>query len=97
MSPMDATYHAAQDLIYTLQNPAPASPLVKLGNGHKEALKTLADIFRKANPPSSTSEGASQGGKPKETPINEPGRNLNEKGTAIKKITNAEPLRVPIL
>ena len=51
MSSMDATYHAAQDLIYALQNPETASPIVKLGNGHKEALKTLAEIFIKANPP----------------------------------------------
>ena len=51
MSSMDATYHASQDLIYTLHNPAPASPLVKLGYGHKEALKTLANIFRNAKPP----------------------------------------------
>ena len=51
MSSMDATYHATQNLIYALHNPAPASPLVKLGHGHKEALNTLADIFRKANPP----------------------------------------------
>ena len=42
MSSMDATYHAAQDLIYVLQNPAPEIPLVKLENGHKESLKTLA-------------------------------------------------------
>ena len=34
MYSMGATYHAAQDLIYALQNPAPASPLVKLGHGH---------------------------------------------------------------
>ena len=47
MSSIDANYHAAQDIIYALQNPAYASPLVKLGNGHKEALKDLADIFRK--------------------------------------------------
>ena len=51
MSSMDATYHAAQYLIHTLQNPEPATPLVKLGNGHKEALNTLAEIFIKANPP----------------------------------------------
>ena len=38
MSSMDATYHAAQYLLYALHNPAPAIPLVKLGNGHKEAL-----------------------------------------------------------
>ena len=34
MSSMDATYHAAQDLIYALQNLEPASPIVNLGNGH---------------------------------------------------------------
>ena len=51
MSSMDATYHAAQDIIYALHNPSPASRLVKLGNGHKEALKTISDIFRKSNPP----------------------------------------------
>ena len=48
---MDATYHAAQDIIYELQNPEPASTLVKLGHGHKEALKNLADIFIKPNRP----------------------------------------------
>ena len=51
MSSMDATYHAAQYLIYALHDPAPASPLVKLGNGHNEALNTLAEIFRKSNSP----------------------------------------------
>ena len=51
ISSINETYHAAQDLIYALQNPSPASPLVKLGHGYKEALKTLADIFRKVNPP----------------------------------------------
>ena len=50
ISSMDANYHAVQDLIYALHNTAPAGPLVKLGNEHKEALKILADIFRKANP-----------------------------------------------
>ena len=42
MSSMDANYHAAQDFIYVLHNPSPEILLVKLGNGHKEALKTLA-------------------------------------------------------
>ena len=51
ISSMDATYHAAKDLRYALQNTSHKITLVKLGNGHKEALKTLADIFRKANPP----------------------------------------------
>ena len=50
MSYMDATYHATQDLIYALQNPSPESSLVKLGNRHKEALRTLAEIFIKATP-----------------------------------------------
>ena len=63
MSSMNATYHTAQDLIYAIQNPAPVIPLVKLRNGHKEALNTLAEIFRKPNPPRSASEGASQGGR----------------------------------
>ena len=51
MYSMDTTYHAVQDLIYALQNPAPAIPLVKLGDGHKEALNTLSDILRKAHTP----------------------------------------------
>ena len=51
MSSMDATYHATPDLIYALQNPTPASPLVKLGHGHKQAFNTLSDIFGKATPP----------------------------------------------
>ena len=48
---MDATYHAKQYLIYAIQNPYLAIPLVKLGNEHKESLRTLAEIFRKAKPP----------------------------------------------
>ena len=51
MSSVDATYHTVQDLIYILHNPSPTSPLVKLGIGHKEALKTLVNIFIKAIPP----------------------------------------------
>ena len=51
LSSMDATYHSAQDIIYVLQILSPASPLVKLGRGHKESLKILANISRKANPP----------------------------------------------
>ena len=49
ISSMDANYHAAQELIYALHNPAPTSPLLKLGKLHQESLKNLADIFRKAN------------------------------------------------
>ena len=51
MSSMDAIYHASKDLINELQNPAHTIPLVKLGPRHKEALKILADILSKANPP----------------------------------------------
>ena len=48
MSSINAYYHSAQYLIYALQNPLPAIPLVKLGHGHKEALNILSDIFIKA-------------------------------------------------
>ena len=51
MSSMDATYHAAEYLIYALHNPAPESTLVKLGHWQKKALQTLFDIFIKSNPP----------------------------------------------
>ena len=53
MSSKDATFHAAQYLIYVLQNPAPESPLVKPIYWHKEALRTLAEIFRKFSLPES--------------------------------------------
>ena len=54
MPKMSSTYaiiHAAQDLIYAIQNPSPAILLGKLGNLHKEALISLAEISRKAIPP----------------------------------------------
>ena len=35
MSTIDATFHAAQDLIYALKNPEPSILLVKLLNGQK--------------------------------------------------------------
>ena len=54
MSSMYETYHAAHDIIYALQNPAPSIPLSKLRNVHKEAFKTLAEIFRKVKPPEVT-------------------------------------------
>ena len=69
---MDATFHAAQDLIYTLQNPEPTRPLSKLGNGNKGELKKIAKISRKSTPPSSDYEGASQGDSPIETQKGEP-------------------------
>ena len=52
MYSMDATFLAVKDLIYALQNPAPALPLVTVGNGHKETLRTLVELFIKANPQS---------------------------------------------
>ena len=97
MSSTDATYHAAQDLIHVLHNPEPVRNLVKLGHGHKEAFNTLANIFRKANPPA--------------VPLRVPVRKVdqkkiqevNQEGTQMKRtpqsnpFTNVEPLRVTIL
>ena len=97
ISSMDATYHAAQDIIYVLHNSAHASTLVKLGHGHKESLKNLADIFRKANPPVV----------PTRVPVREVGQRklqeMNQEGTQMKRtpqsdpFINAEHLRVTIL
>ena len=97
MSSMDATYHAAQSLIYSLQNTLPASSVLKIGHGHKEALKTLGDLFRKEKTPIV----------PPRVPVREEGqkelKERNQKGTQMKKTlqskptTNAEPLRVPIV
>ena len=101
MSSVDASYHAAQDLIYALHNPAPAIPLVKLGIGHKEALRTLTEIFRKANPSAV----------PQRVPVREVGQKkikelnqeVNQEGTQIKSepqsnpFTNADPLSVHVL
>ena len=79
MPSMDNTYHAAQDLKYALQNPEPTIPSVKLGHGHKEELKTLANIFRKINPPSVTPR----------VPVREVGENKlqekNQEGTQMKR------------
>ena len=47
ISSTDATFHAAHDLIYELKNPATEISLVRLGNRHKEALRTTAEIFIK--------------------------------------------------
>ena len=97
MSSVYETYHSTPDLIHALQNPAPASSLLNLGNGHKESLKTLADIFRKVNPPA----------EPSRVPVREGGqkksKEMNQEGTQIKRapqsnpITNAEPLGVSIV
>ena len=42
--------------------------------------------IQKSKPPNSISKGARKGGRPKETPISEPGINPNEKDTVIKSI-----------
>ena len=78
---MDAIYHAAQDLIYALHNQAHAGPIVIIGNVHKETFNTLADIFRKANPPAV----------PPRVPVREAGQNklqeMNQEGTQMKRTT----------
>ena len=51
MSSKDATFHAVHDLIYELQNTEPERALFKLVYDNKEALRTLAGIFRKSTPP----------------------------------------------
>ena len=86
ISSMDATYHYAQDLIYALQNPSPTSPLVKLGHGHKEALKNLADIFRKSSPQAV----------PPRVPVREVGQKklqeMNQEGTQMKGSSQSHPI-----
>ena len=62
MSSTDAAFHSARDLMYALPYSEPEILLVKLGNVNKDLLSTLAEIFRKAKKPRSTSKGASQGG-----------------------------------
>ena len=79
MSSMDIPYHDEQDKIYLLHNPEPTSPLVRVGNGNKEALKTLANIFRKSNPPAV----------PPRVPVMEVDQNklqeMNHEGTQMKR------------
>ena len=97
MSSTDATIHAARDLIYGLQNPAPAIPLVKLENLQKESLIPLGEIFRTATPPAV----------PKMVPVKgayqEKLQQVNQEITQMKNAsqskpaTNAEPLRVNIV
>ena len=57
MSSTDATIHAAPDLIYALNNPAPSIPLVKPVNSQKKALRFLAEIFKKSNFPQQYLQG----------------------------------------
>ena len=70
MSSTYATAHATHDLIDKIHNPKPANPLVKIGNAHT----------------SSTSEGASKGVIPRNTPEDEPRNNPNENFIPIKSI-----------
>jgi hypothetical protein len=49
-SSADAATTAAQDLIYALQNPHPASPLSPLNDEHQIALRLLAEMFSTAAP-----------------------------------------------
>ena len=51
ISSINTSFHATQDLIYSLHNPLPEIPIVKLVNGKNEALGTLSEIFIKSNPP----------------------------------------------
>ena len=96
MPSMDATFHSAQDLIYALQNIAPTSPLVTIGNGRKEASRTLEEIFRKANPPGVTPRV------PVREVVQKKLQELNQEGTQIKIASQSKPFtdeehhRVPI-
>ena len=86
MSSKDATFHAAQDLIYALQNPELASPVFKLGNWAQGGIEEPIRNIQKKQLPSSTSKGASQGGSPRETQRGEPRKRPNEKCIPIKTI-----------
>ena len=97
MSSMDTTYHAEEYIIYTIQNPEPARTLVQLGHVDKETLMTLANIFRKLNPPEV----------PPRVPVREVGQQkpqeMNQEGNEKKNtpqsnpVTNSEPLRLTIV
>ena len=78
--------YATKDLIYVQHNPAPARPLFKLGNVLKDSLRTLEEIFRKANPPAVHLRMPVRGGIPRETPTGEPIDNPNENFIPIKYI-----------
>ena len=86
MTSMDETYHAAQSFIYALQNPEPAISLVKLGNGNKEALMTLVEIFKKTNPPAVLPR----------VPVRKLGQKklqeVNQEGTQMKSAPQSNPL-----
>ena len=56
MSSTDAVIYAVEHLSRALQNTAPATPLVTLGNARKEALRSRATIFEPPSPPGKNSE-----------------------------------------
>ena len=85
MSYTDATINAVQDLIYALQNPSHASPLVTIVNLHKEALIYPADIFGKSTSPAYITKGASQGGA-----YQEKLQKLNQEKTQIKNTSQSK-------
>ena len=97
MSYIDTTFNAPQNLIYALYIPRPENPLYKIGNGHKEALRNLAEIFSKCIPPEiplrvTIREIVQE--KPKE--VNKERSQLKSASKATPS-TNAEPLRVTIV
>ena len=49
---------AAEDLVNTLLNPAPASPFAERGDGKIMALKALANIFKRVTPMAAPAEPA---------------------------------------
>ena len=50
ISSTDAVIHSTQDLIHAIQNTAPESMLVTLGNSHTEELRDLDKIFDNVTP-----------------------------------------------
>ena len=87
MSSVYAMVHATQYLIYVLHNTAPEIPLFKLGNGNKEVLSTLSEIFRKVAPPPAVPPRVPvRGGHTKKNPTGEPRKNPNEIFISIKSI-----------
>ena len=96
MSSTDATIHASQYLICALQNPAPANPILKIGNAHREALRCLAEILTKSTPPAVPPRVPVRGA------YQEKLQQVDQEITQMKNasqsnpLINAEPLRVPI-
>ena len=97
MSSADATIHAAQGLIYGIQNPAPAIPLVKLVNSYKESLRSLSEIFRKATPPAVPPRVQVRGAYQEKLQHVNQERYEMKNASQSKPFINAEPLRLPIV